>query len=83
MSEPTAAEVFDRDFLVVRAKLLEIAASLDRVARAPGEPTDATRVSQLRVAMETLLIQGDDRAERLQQIFSLPYDGSWRDTFGV
>ena len=80
-----ALQVLDRDFLEIRAKILEIAAGLDRIDRAParqGDPPDA-RLSQIRQALEVLREPGPDRAETIQLIFSLEYDADWRSRFGV
>ena len=74
-----ADSVLNRDFLEIRSKVLEVAAALDRIDRAPetpGIPPDR-RLSQLRRAMESLLEPGPDRAETVQRIFSLEYDPAW------
>jgi hypothetical protein len=80
-----ATEVLDRDFLEARGKILEIAATLDRIDRAParhGEHPDA-RLSQLRQALEALVEPGPGRAETIQRIFSLEYDPAWREKMNV
>jgi hypothetical protein len=79
------SEVVDRDFLETRCKILEIAAILDRIDRAParhGAPPDA-RIGQLRQAIEALLEPGPGRAETVQRIFSLAYDPGWRKRLNV
>jgi hypothetical protein len=78
-----AIDVLDHDFLEARCKLLEIAAILDRIDRAParhGEHPEP-RLSQIRRALEALLEPGPDRAETIQRIFSLDYDPAWRQQF--
>jgi hypothetical protein len=80
-----ATLVLDHDFLETRCKLLEIAAVLDRIDRAParhGEHPDP-RIGQMRRALEALLEPGPDRAETIQRIFSLDYDPAWRDKFNL
>ncbi|MGP0067444.1 MAG: hypothetical protein ACLQGP_28095 [Isosphaeraceae bacterium] len=80
-----ATEVLDRDFLEARCKILEIAATLDRIDRAParqGEHPDA-RLGQLRQALEALVEPGPGRAETIQRIFSLEYDPAWRERMNV
>ena len=78
-----APEVLNREFLLIRAKLLEVAASLDRLDRAEGSVTDDYRMQQIRAAM-AILADGDPaRAERVQMAFSLPYDSSWQDQLDV
>jgi hypothetical protein len=80
-----ATEVLDRDFLETRCKILELAATLDRIDRAParhGEHPDP-RLGQLRQALEALVEPGPGRAETIQRIFSLEYDCSWRRNLDV
>ena len=76
-----ALRILDEQFLTVRARLIEIAADLDRIDRAAGSEDTAgfsaagdTRMQQIRQAIKQLLEPGPGRAERLQLIFSLPYD---------
>ena len=77
-----AEELLDQEFLVVRAKILEIAAALDRLDRGAGDsdnhPRKDSRTEKLRRGLEALLSHEQNRAERIQQIFSLPYDEGWR-----
>ena len=85
MSTPLSAPaVLDRVYLEIRCKLLEIAASLDRVARADefDRAQSDPRLAQIRQGMEILVKEGADRAERIQMLFSDPYVPNWnrRDT---
>ncbi len=80
-----ATEVLDHDFLETRGKILEVAATLDRIDRAParhGEHPDV-RLYQLRRAVEALLEPGPGRTETIQHIFSLDYDLGWRERMDV
>ena len=74
---PTAGEVLDREFLVIRGKLLEAAAALDRIDRGSGK-TDDARLANLRKALGVMAGDAADRARQLQLIFSLDYDPAWR-----
>ncbi len=74
----SARETLDREFLGIRSRLLDVAASLDRIDRANGSVADDARLGQLRRALDVLLSPGPDRAERFQHVFSLPYDEAWR-----
>ena len=74
-----AADVLDQEFLVVRAKLLEIAAAFDRVGRATGSVADDSRSLAIRQALEVLIGGESDRAEQIQLIFSREYDDQWQD----
>lgn len=76
-----APEVLNREFLEVRAKLLQIAATLDRIDRASGSVEGDPRLDQIHEALEILLGRDKDRAEQIQVIFSLPYDDTWQDKF--
>jgi hypothetical protein len=80
---PTAArdvaKILDREYLTIRGRILELAADLDRLDRAPephGHHPDE-RLAHIRRALEALLVPGPDRAETIQQLFSLAYDPNW------
>ena len=78
-SPPTAPAVLDRIYLEVRCKLLDIAASLDRVSRSEGASaveSDA-RLAQIAKGIEILGSGGFDRAERIQMLFSDAYVPNW------
>lgn len=80
----TAAQVLDREFLEMRAKVLELAASLDRLERAEGSVDGDSRLVRLHHALECLLDGGNsDRAERIQLLFSRGYEPDWRSSFGL
>jgi hypothetical protein len=81
MKPLSAREALDRHYLEMRAKLLELAACLDRIDRGGGAAGDA-RLEQIQKAVAILGQRGDGRAERLQMHFSLPYDDQWRAKFG-
>ena len=61
MPIPLAApEVLDREYLEVRARLLQVAATLDRIDRAEGTVAADPRLGKIRAGLEVLL----DRADR-------------------
>ena len=78
-------DVLERDFLDTRSRVLDLAAALDRLDRAPrgGHEAPDSRLAQLRAALEALLEPGPGRAETVQRIFSLEYDPGWRERFGL
>ena len=80
---PTASEVLDREFLEIRAKILELAACFDRLDRAAGSVAQDPRVSRLRQALEVLKSPRRDRAEQVQLTFSRTYETNWREQLGV
>jgi hypothetical protein len=80
MTPLPAPQALDAYFLEARARLLDLAAILDRIGR--GADPDAAqadpRAQKLRRALETLLARSDGRAEAVQQLFSLDYDPGWK-----
>lgn len=78
-----APEVLNREFLEVRAKILEIAAALDRLDRAAGTAEGDARLERIRQGLSMLSTRRADRAEQVQLIFSLAYDGDWRSRLQV
>ena len=79
----TAAEVLDREFLGVRMRLIDVAATLDRIDRAEGPAAqntaaDQARLEKVRQGLQILSGDAPDRAEQLQLLFSLPYQHDWQ-----
>jgi hypothetical protein len=79
----TAPDILNREFLELRAKILELAASLDRLDRAQGEVADDPRLAKLHRGLELLLGETGGRAERVQLLFSRPYNEDWQSALGV
>jgi hypothetical protein len=84
----TADQILEDSFLEVRAKLLEVAATLDRLDRSSDEDAPLTAQAELRrvkldEAIRVLLSEGPDRAERLQRLFSRQYENDWRSQMQV
>lgn len=80
-----AQAVLDRDFLEIRARILEVAASLDRLDRAPDRAGVAPdrRLAQIHQAIQLLLGSEPHRAEAIQTLFSQAYDADWVNTYGL
>ena len=86
MSVPTpmaASAVLDREFLEIRAKILELAASFDRLDRGDDSVAGDPRMSLIEEGLRVLQQPDGDRAERIQMVFSREYDEDWRSTYGV
>ena len=90
MSVPLSApDLLTRDFLEVRAKILELAACLDRFQRAEGSLAGDPRMRRIQDGLAVLQVAAQlesaepNRAEQVQQIFSLPYDEEWRKKWGI
>jgi hypothetical protein len=74
----TAHDILDREFLELRAGLLQVASQLDRIDRAAGSVADDVRMRRIHQAIETLPKIGSTRAEQIQLIFSRPYEENWK-----
>ena len=75
-----AREHLDREFLSIRAALLDIAAALDRIERGDGAATifaDPRHTSLLQAA-SILTDRRPDRAKRIQMLLSDAYSPTWR-----
>ena len=71
LSNPmTRSQLLDLYFLNARARLIDLAAFLDRVERADGEAD--FRLDALRQAMKELSNPGSDRTERILKTLSDP-----------
>jgi hypothetical protein len=82
MTIPTdAAELLNREFLEIRARLLQVAAALDRLDRAEGDVSQDKRRRGIDEAIGVLASRDEGRAEKLQMIFSLPYERKWKEKF--
>ena len=79
----TATEVLDREFLEIRAKLLELAASLDRLDRGEGSVASDRRRRLIAEGIEILRRPEAGRAEAVQLLFSRTYDEGWRRALNV
>lgn len=78
-----AKDVLDREFLELRAKILEVAASLDRLDRGDGDVASDERFGLIRQGIKILEQSENGRAERVQLLFSLPYESEWRKQLDI
>jgi hypothetical protein len=74
-----ATKVFEREFLQLRAQILALSATFDRLDRASGRERVESdeRLGQVRKALQILSSDRKDRAEQVQLIFSDPYQDGW------
>jgi len=74
-----AAQVLDNYFLEARARLLDLAAILDRIHRGSGaEKLDDARLNRVEAAIKLLNNQQENRAALVQELFSQTYDPNWK-----
>ena len=83
MPSRTKSDVLEQEFLVLRAKILEVAAGLDRLDRAAGSLADDERLKRLYHGIRLLLADAPERARAVQLLFSREYDAAWRKQFNV
>lgn len=74
-----APRALDQFFLDARSRLLDLAATLDRIARGADAAAAAAdpRMAKIRAAIEVLLADAPGKAEQVQKLFSLDYDPAW------
>lgn len=77
----TAPALLDKEYLEIRAKILELAASFDRLDRAEGSVENDPRRDLIDRGLAALNRATADRAEQVQLIFSLPYEEGWRKRY--
>jgi hypothetical protein len=74
MTATSVPKAMDREFLGIRCRLVELAATFDRLAREQGVDAGDPRLAQIRHSLEILLAGEPNCAERVQMAFSLPYE---------
>ena len=76
---PNAEQILERQFLEMRCGLLDLAASFDRISRADGSGSLANdeRLQLLAEGIKILSSDAENRAERLQMLFSDDYVEGW------
>ena len=79
----TAPVVLEREYLEIRAKLLELAASFDRLDRGDGTVSGDPRMKLIQDGLKVLQREEGDRAETIQLIFSRHYEENWRGNYGI
>lgn len=79
----SAQEILDREFLELRSKLLDIAASLDRIDRASGSVADDQRMRNIEQGIALIATHRPDRTNAVQQLFSRKYDQRWKQKFNL
>jgi hypothetical protein len=79
----TAEQVLQQEFLLARAKILELAATLDRIERAGGNVDEHPQMQLLRRGFQILSSDSEERAQQVQLMFSRQYATDWRQTMGV
>ncbi len=74
-------EILDREFLEIRAKILEVGSALDRIERADGDVKNDSRIKLIQDGIKIVASGEPHRAERIQLLFSREYDQAWQEKF--
>jgi hypothetical protein len=81
---PQAAnQILEQEFLQIRAKILEVAAFLDRLETARDDVSQDPKLSRIVSGCTILTDEETDKAARLQLLFSREYQPDWRETFSI
>ncbi len=79
----SSKEILDREFLDLRSKLLDVAASLDRIDRAEGSVEGDDRMKLLAAGIAIIAQDDPDRARQIQHLFSRDFDPQWKQNFNM
>jgi hypothetical protein len=88
----TVQQILQEEFLVARARILELAAIFDRIDRAASESPSGSNADvekcqrQLELLAQGIEILQDaepQRAKRVQTLMSRPYEPNWREQWTI
>ena len=79
----SAEQILQSEFLLARSKILELAATLDRIERAGGNMAGHPQMQLLQSGFQILIGESGDRAKQVQMLFSREYSSDWRKSMGV
>ena len=78
VAERSAEQIVSDEFMIARAKILELAATLDRIERATGD-VDGSRSMQLLVQGMNILCDDEvEKVKRVQLLMSRQYEPQWQ-----
>jgi hypothetical protein len=79
----SAEEILAEEFLQARSRILDLAAFLDRLERAPGTAEQEARMRLLAEGLEILCDDEVGKAQRVQLLMSRDYDPAWQKKYGI
>ncbi len=83
ISERSAEKIIADDFMIARAKIVELAATLDRIERAQGEIADSNQMQLLMQGMHILCDDEIEKTKRVQLLMSRQYDPQWQAQMSI
>ena len=82
-AERSAQQIVAEDFMIARAKIVELAATLDRIERATGNVDDSKNMQLLMQGMHILCDDEVEKAKRVQLLMSRQYDPQWQTQMSI
>lgn len=83
MVERSAEQIVADDFMIARARIVELAATLDRIERATGAVEDSKNMQLLMQGMQVLCDDEVEKAKRVQLLMSRLYDPQWQSQMSI
>lgn len=85
MPDQNANQIIEREYLELRSRILQLAASFDRIERADGTGSEAAaeNLDKITQGLKILLDEQTEKAKRVQLLFSREYSEDWRNQFGL
>ncbi len=81
--ERSAQQIIFDEFMIARAKIVELAATLDRIERATGDVEDSRNMQLLVQGMHILCDDEVEKAKRVQLLMSRQYDPQWQTQMSI
>ena len=81
--ERTAEQIIADEFMIARAKIVELAATLDRIERATGDVEDSKNMQLLIQGLHILCDDEVEKAKRVQLLMSRHYDPKWQTQMSI
>ena len=81
--ERSAEQIVADDFMIARARIVELAATLDRIERATGDVEDSTNMQLLIQGMHILCDDEVEKAKRVQLLMSRQYEPKWQAQMSI
>ena len=82
-AERSAQQIVAEDFMIARARIVELAATLDRIERATGDVDDSKNMQLLMQGMHILCDDEVEKAKRVQLLMSRQYDPQWQTQMSI
>ena len=83
MAERSATQIVADEFMIARAKIVELAATLDRIERASGNVDDSKNMQLLVQGIHNLIDDQVEKAKRVQLLMSRDYDPEWQNIMSI